>query len=273
MSITELSPVQKRLLNMMDWFHSYCNDHNLKYYMIGGTMLGAVRHQGFIPWDDDIDVGMPRPDYERFLELMHGKQEGLYRLESYHDGANDFSVPFAKLYDTSTTLIEERRPPLKRGLFLDVFPLDGVSKEKRWEKGFKIFRINKNMLSVITARVHKEYDFVLNALILTSSVIPYRARIVKRLQKTIDQFCASEPFSVSGTVANLIGSRKEKELLPGCFFGRPTLYQFEGRKYYGVEQADEYLSSLIGDYMTLPPENERKGHLTEYCDLNKGYIS
>lgn len=267
-----LSSVQKRLLAMMDWFHAYCQMNNLKYYMIGGSMLGAVRHQGFIPWDDDIDVGMPRLDYERLLTLMNKEMGGQYRLESYKDGALDYTFPFAKLYDTTTTLIEERRPLLIRGLFLDIFPLDGVGNNPLWDKEYKKFRFQKNVLSVITARIHKEYGLKLNCLIFISSILPYRLMIVKKLQKKIDIFCSCTPFSIERSVANLVGSRKEKEILPGKFFGKPSLYLFEGRMYYGVEKADEYLSALIGDYMTLPPVSERQGHLTDCCDLSKGYI-
>ena len=267
-----LSSVQKRLLAMMDWFHAYCQMNNLKYYMIGGSMLGAVRHQGFIPWDDDIDVGMPRLDYERLIILMNKEMEGQYRLESYKNGAPDYTFPFAKLYDTTTTLIEERRPLLKRGLFLDIFPLDGVGNNPLWDKEYKKFRFRKNVLSVITARIHKEYSLKLNTLILFSSFIPGRLKIVKVLQNRIDIFCSCFPFDAASNVANLVGSRKEKEILPREFFGNPILYSFEGRTYYGVEEADKYLSTLIGDYMTLPPVSERQGHLTDCCDLSKGYI-
>lgn len=270
--MSELSPVQKRLLIMMDWFHEYCQKNHLTYYMIGGTMLGAIRHQGFIPWDDDIDVGMPREDYFRLIELLEGKIEEIYTLETYRSGNLDFCTPFAKLYDTETTLVEDRNPPVRRGLFIDVFPLDGASDKILWKLNYKIFRFRKNTLSVLTAKEHKEYSRRLNTVIKLTSKLPVKGYIAHHLQRRIDHFCASEPFSTEGIVANLVGSRKEKELLPGSFFGRPKLYRFEGRFYYGVEQADLYLSTLIGDYMQLPPENERKGHLINNCDLGNSYI-
>ena len=256
----------------MDWFHKYCEEHQLTYYMIGGTMLGAVRHKGFIPWDDDIDVGMPREDYTSFIDLMEGKKDGNYTAETFRSRNLDYCVPFAKVYDTSTTLVEDRNPPLKRGLFLDVFPLDGVKDTLSWKAGYKVFRVQKNMLSVLTAKRQKTYNAKVNFAIGLVSVIPQKGVLCNWLQRHIDRFCKSEPFSTDGTVANLVGSRKEKELLPGKVFGRPTPYLFEGREYYGVEMADQYLAMLIGDYMQLPPEKDRRGHLIADCDYDHGYM-
>lgn len=271
--MADLTISQQRLLVMMDWFHNYCSEHQLIYYMIGGTMLGAVRHKGFIPWDDDIDVGMPRADYTRFIDLMEGKKDGNYTAESFRSKNMDYCMPFTKVYDTSTTLVEDRNPPLKRGLFLDVFPLDGVSDTLFWKAGYKIFRVQKNLLSVLTAKKQKTYIAKTNYAIGLVSVIPHKGILCNRLQRQIDGFCKSAPFLTDGTVANLVGSRKEKELLPGKVFGKPTLYAFEGREYYGVELADQYLSMLIGDYMKLPPEKDRRGHLITDCDFDHGYLN
>ena len=271
--MSKLTPVQQRLLEIMKWYHAYCVENHLTYYMIGGTMLGAVRHKGFIPWDDDIDVGMPRDDYERFISLMHEKPNEIYCVETYRDGRKDFTAPFAKLYDTTTTLIEVHRRLLRRGLFIDVFPLDGVDSSEKWNSGYRRFRLYKNILSVLNARMHSEYSAKLNVLIALSVMIPFKDNLRRELQIRIDKFCSSARFDVNGKVANLVGSRKEREILPGCFFGKPILYTFEGLEFYGVERADEYLSALVGDYMQLPPENERRGHLTGGCDLNNGYKS
>ena len=270
--MADLTITQQRLLVMMDWFHNYCSEHQLTYYMIGGTMLGAVRHKGFIPWDDDIDVGMPREDYTRFIDLMEGKKDGIYIVETFRSKNLDYYVPFAKIYDTSTTLVEDRNPPLKRGLFLDVFPLDGAKDTLSWKAGYKVFRVQKNLLSVLSAKKQKTYSAKTNFLIGLVSAIPQKGVFCNQLQQHIDRFCQSAPFSTEGTVANLVGSRKEKELLPGKVFGRPTLYLFEGREYYGVELADQYLSMLIGDYMQLPPEKDRRGHLITDCDYDHGYM-
>lgn len=270
--MSKLTLTQERLIVMMDWFHNYCSQHELTYYMIGGTMLGAVRHKGFIPWDDDIDVGMPRQDYMRFIQLLENKREGKYTVETFRSRNLDFSVPFAKLYDTSTTLVEDRNPPLRRGLYIDVFPLDGAVDSLHWKARYKIFRLRKNLLSVLSANKQEIYSWKVNFAVGLVGVIPQKGKISNRLQREIDHFCKSIPFTTEGIAANLVGSRKEKELMPGAVFGVPTLYPFEGREYYGVELADQYLSMLIGDYMQLPPEKDRRGHLITDCDFNHGYM-
>ena len=115
---------QEKLLKILSWFHEYCGRYDLRYYVLGGTMLGAVRHNGFIPWDDDIDVGMPRSDYERLRELSKSiKNQGNYLIEFPGEDNPEYSYFAAKVYDTSTTLIEKQRKPIKRGIYLDVFAL------------------------------------------------------------------------------------------------------------------------------------------------------
>ena len=97
MSSNNLTQLQTKLLPMLEWFHDFCNKNNLRYYLLGGTMLGAARHQGFIPWDDDIDVGMPRKDYELFIKLTNGQKFGSYIVESINTNATDFYLCIASL--------------------------------------------------------------------------------------------------------------------------------------------------------------------------------
>ena len=116
-----------KLFNILCWFDDFCKNHNLVYFLADGTMLGASRHQGIIPWDDDLDVVMPIDDYIRFVNLTHKMQFDKYLVESPLDGNNDFPYGFAKVYDTSTTLIERARKKVKRGIYIDVFPLFPVN--------------------------------------------------------------------------------------------------------------------------------------------------
>ncbi len=269
---SQLSPIQQRLLIMISWYHDFCVKNRLTYFIIGGTMLGAVRHKGFIPWDDDIDVGMPREDYERFLELTEGRITDHYTTESFRSGKTDYVYPFAKLYDVNTTLVDNKRIPVRRGVFIDVFPIDGVGETDKWRSDYKKFRFRKNLLSVLSADVEKNRRSMANAAIFAARVIPFHRQLIGRLLREIDAFCKSASYETSAKVANINGSRRSKEILDKEIWGTPCLYQFEDLQLYGVELADRYLSELIGDYMQLPPENKRYGHFTGECDLNKGYL-
>ena len=100
----EAEVLHNRLLSMMKSFHNFCEDNNIRYYMIGGTALGAIRHKGFIPWDDDVDIGVPRPDYEKLLTLESQLPKGLEFL--YYKNTSESPVHYVKLVDSNTTLIE-----------------------------------------------------------------------------------------------------------------------------------------------------------------------
>jgi lipopolysaccharide cholinephosphotransferase len=118
--------VQRKLKEMFLVFHNFCVDNQLTYIALGGTMLGAARHQGFIPWDDDIDVGMPRKDYEKLTILLTNKKIGSCILETSDSPDRNYCFAYAKLYDTTSTLIENTKQQLIRGVYIDIFPLDGL---------------------------------------------------------------------------------------------------------------------------------------------------
>ena len=121
----KLTDLQKRLLEMIKWFHCFCEEQQITYYLIEGTMIGAARHEGFIPWDDDIDVGLFREDYERLCRSFHDAS-GKYELHTPYMDMTDYYFSWSKLYDTTTTLIEKGRFHVKKGVYIDVFPIDNV---------------------------------------------------------------------------------------------------------------------------------------------------
>lgn len=121
----DIRPLQLRILKILLAVDKVCKEHGLRYYIMAGTMLGAVRHKGFIPWDDDLDIGMPRADYD--LLMSHSK-EWLPQPYEAVCAENDpnYPLPFAKIQDADTTLIERMHLKYLGGIYLDVFPLDGV---------------------------------------------------------------------------------------------------------------------------------------------------
>ena len=145
-----MNEFQGKLLEMLTWLHEFLQKNHLNYYVIGGTMLGAVRHQGFIPWDDDADIAMPRKDYEKLIDLLKDPVDH-YVVESVHSPAKDYSYLIAKLYDTNTTLIDASKTLPKRGLFIDIFPLDGIGETK--EDGVKNYKKIKRMCHLHAVKV------------------------------------------------------------------------------------------------------------------------
>ena len=125
-----MNDLQKRLLVILKEFARVCGKHNLRYFLNGGTCLGAIRHKGFIPWDDDVDVMMPREDYEKFLTLQYEYEGTPYFIQSWKSDPR-YTYGFAKLRDSSTTFIEDfyRNHRINHGVWIDIFPLDGMAKK------------------------------------------------------------------------------------------------------------------------------------------------
>lgn len=272
----ELNPLQRKMLDMMKWFHTFCEENGITYYVVGGTMLGAVRHHGFIPWDDDIDVGIPRQDYNRLLlfskelEMRHSR----YILESYANGHKDYEYPYAKIYDTFTTLVENKRKRPKRGIFIDVFPLDGIGNTK--EESFRNFIPIKHKLDFLAARscaVREGRSFRKNIAVRIVGMLPEFLVGAHKLITKIDKLCEKHSFDDYQFVGNIVGNWREKEIMPRAYFGEPTLYAFEDTQVYGVEDYDKYLTSLYGEWRKLPPvEKQKSDHDFAGLDLERSFL-
>lgn len=270
----ELSPVQKKLLEMLRWFDGFCREHHLRYYAVGGTLLGAVRHGGFIPWDDDIDLAMPRKDYELLQTLMGNHQHDKYLLESPRYADESFCYPFTKLYDTSTTLIENKRKPLKRGIFLDIFPFDGAGDTlgdgKRYLK--KVRKKYYFYISLIGG-IRKGRNAAKNAVVLAARMLPKSLVDPVDVRNSLDAMCAKYDFDSSAWVGNLLGAWGERELVSREVVGEPIEYLFEDIHILGVEDYDRYLTSIYGDWRKLPPEEKRVTHHDFIAlDIEKSYL-
>ncbi len=270
----QLSPLQIKLLEMLRWFDGFCRENQLRYYAVGGTLLGAVRHGGFIPWDDDIDLAMPRKDYEKLQSLMGDKRLDNYLLESPKTADDSFCYPFCKLYDTTTTLIEHKRKPLKRGVFLDIFPLDGVGNDLEEGKR-RLRRILKQYYFYISliGGIRKGRSVFKNAVVLAARIIPKRIVNPTQVRIKLDRMCAQDDFDRSLWVGNLLGAWGERELVSRTIIGVPVGYPFENMTVMGVERYDEYLTNIYGDWRQLPPKEKQVTHHDFISmDLTRSYM-
>lgn len=261
------------LLEMLAWFHGLCEEHGLHYYVLGGTMLGAMRHRGFIPWDDDIDVGMPREDYTRLEELLRRNPHDRYVLEMPCSAAEDFFYPFSKLYDTRTTLVENTRDQIRRGIYLDIFPLDGVgASESDARRHFAAVKWRRYLLLAMTTGIREGRSIWKNFGVRILQRVPDWLVNRKKLLISIDRISACA-FEEHAWVGNLMGAWMERELVPREIMGKPTLYSFEDLTIYGPEDAEGYLTRLYGDWRQLPPVGQRKSrHDYVFLDLERSYL-
>ena len=259
--------IKNILLNMLDKFILICKEHNLKYTLLGGSVLGAIRHGGIIPWDDDIDIGMPRADYEKLLSIAEKVFGTKYKLVSIYNDEN-YVYPFAKLIDNETTLIEFKDFFYLGGIYIDIFPLDGIpkNKDKRVKRIWKIRYAATNLiLSKYSSNYNKQYFF-------RCLVYKIVFRNFNYTLKVCDKLSRKYPYNSQYNIANYFGAWKEKEISDYSWFNPLKEYSFEGRKVWGPNNYDAYLTKLYGDYMTPPPIEKRKSHHSHYfIDLTRRY--
>lgn len=273
MNDNRLNNMQKKLLDMFSWFHEYCSKNNLRYYCLGGTMLGAVRHKGFIPWDDDIDVGMPRKDYEILIKLMKTERKNKYYLES-PTKSKDYLYSYCKLYDTETTLVENMRYKLKRGIYIDIFPLDGLGETKlEAEKNYKKILPYLNFLAARNCSFNLKRKLYKNLAILLARLIPECIFPTKKVIEKIIILSKQRDFDGCTIISNIDGNWRRREIMEREIFGKPKLYKFNDLEVYGVSDSERYLTNLYGDWRKLPPKEEQKSHHDYIVEnLEKSYL-
>ena len=257
--------IQNVLTDMLSSFADYCDRHQLRYYLVGGTLLGAVRHQGFIPWDDDIDVGMPRKDYERFLELV--KQEPVNEhLVAISGEDGTLSNPYCELIHTGTHLernssqyIREKCQVLH--LFLDIFPQDGWPESD--EEAVKLARQMKHkryMIQNARAKIGKGtsvgHIIAKTPVVLLMRCIGYQ-RVINQMNRIATRYDYDHSKYVGAITYGIYGPGER------CLHDEVVAFTnvtFEGRQYCAPGCYDKYLRQIFGDYMVLPPEEKRIDH-------------
>lgn len=268
-----MNDYQKKLLHLMEKFHDLCLLYDLRYYVIGGTFLGTIRHGGFIPWDDDIDVGMPRKDYRKLQNLLKASS-GDYVLETPSSTNKDYVYNMSKLFDSTTTVIEKTKHKARRGIFIDIFPLDGIGNtEEEVNRNFKSIYWLNMFIATRTSIPRSERVWYKNVAICLSSIIPEFLVNTKSLICKLDNMCAKYDFDDNDYVGVLLGAYGRRDIMKKSLLGNPTEYKFEEIVVFGPEKAEEFLTNVYGDWKKLPPVDKRKsGHDFSYIDLNHSYL-
>jgi LPS biosynthesis protein len=258
-------------LDILKQFIYICNKYKLTYYAIGGTLLGAVRHKGFIPWDDDIDVGMPRKDYETFVNIANVELPQHYFLQTFQSDS-EYPHNYAKIRNSNTTYIENAVNNLKmnHGIYIDIFPLDGIKKNL-------IFKIRKKIkFSLCNINITRAFCFD-NKLSFKGKVLLKISDLVfpniKAAIESKEKFMKKYPLEKCSYIVNYCGNWGDREIVPKDYMGLPRKLHFEDIEINVPDKYDEYLTNIYGDYLTLPPVEKQIGHHdTKYCDLYKSYL-
>lgn len=268
-----MTELHSRLLDMFEWFHNLCESENLTYFAQGGTVLGAVRHKGFIPWDDDVDVGMPRADYEKLREKAERiNKNSRYIVEFPENGK--YTYGFCKVYDTQTILIENVRGKIRRGVYLDIFPIDGIGNTfDESLKKFKKFDRYRDLFRIQSIEVNKRRSLCKNATVVFSRIILSCIYNKRKVLNLIEKNLRSADYNSCEYIVNFFGGWREKEIMKKKWVTEPILWEFEKIKIYIPMDYDAYLTNLYGNYMQLPPIEKRVSHHDYiYMNLNKSYL-
>ncbi len=262
METADLNELHKVDLDMAEKFANICDRNGMTYYMLGGTMLGAVRHQGFIPWDDDMDFGLFRDDYDRFLEIAPDLLPNHLNIITYKD-CPDFQYYMARMVDTDTRVIEERISGESRytGAYIDIFPIDGTPDGWFFRQAyfFKVMYHRALMTMCYKDSIDrgKKRSFINRFLLAVLDKFPIdKFTTGHREMDMIDHLMRAQDSRDSRYVGNLMGAYKLKEVFPREVFGDGAMYLFEDSYFRGPAKADEYLSRQYGDYMNPLSEEE-----------------
>lgn len=251
----QLRQLRKIQLDMLIEVKKICNKYDIKYSLIGGTLLGAVRHQGYIPWDDDADVGMLRKDYERFRKICRSELDSEKYYFQDDRNTKEYRWGYGKLRRKNTLFLRENQEHLKFGqeIFIDIFPLDYAPDNMLLRKihmGY-CFCIRKCLWSPVGAQIEKNnlkrWVYISLSKIPKSVIYKYYYRYIRRRKR-------------SHTVRlNLFPTRKPYGF-PIAYFEKLRDFIFEGEVFPGTQFYDDYLRIKYGNYMEIPPKEKRKVH-------------
>ena len=265
MASYDIRPLQLHILKILQAVDEVCQEHHLRYYLWAGTMLGAVRHKGFIPWDDDMDICMPRKDYDTLMAHAHEWLPKPFEAVCAETDPN-YPGPFGKIQDGSTTLIEREHINYIGGLYIDVFPLDGVCSSKLLQRlNFARYEFWKRVIYYIHRDPFKHGKDL-------SAVVPLLCQKLftnRYVQQKLRHIMMRYDYDQCDLIADYDDGKNG--IISKAVLGQPTPIKFENIEFMGVEHYDTYLSTKYGDYMTIPKHDEQRQHDFHYLDYQLSY--
>ena len=271
-----IADLQDKMLDILKYTINICDQNNLTYWVVAGTLLGAVRHGGFIPWDDDLDIHMPRQDYERLWKLKGKDRTGRYVLCRTTKNRN-YHHRVMQMVDTETTFIHTRcaDEDIEHGVYIDIIPID-VCPENKIAQIAQMF--HASLFSIYNIQCKPEYNGNKAMAVITDimlRILPnkkLRYKVWKSEEKRMLKYSFDKKYASSKYLKVITATMKElKHPFPKEWFGNRKI-AFEDIEVNIPSNAEAYLTAMYGDYMQLPPEEKRVvRHNTIYIDLNTPY--
>jgi len=257
--VTDVSEIQQMELGIMEYIHEVCQKIGVKYFLAYGSLIGAVRHQGFIPWDDDMDICMLREDYEKLQDYLIAHPDERYEVMSYKNNLN-YVYPFMKVQDNHTYLLEEDvRIDSNMGIYVDIFPVDGYEDDADFKNKMTKL-IKKRQLSCYTFKGITNTKSLLNSLIRYISVVIFYFTNTNKYVEQIDELAKSRAVADYEQVDYLIYKDMNKPVWKREWLEQVIAGTFEGKEFMIPKHYHEILTSDYGDYMQLPPLEQRVSH-------------
>lgn len=256
-----LKEIQECELKILTKFDEYCKYNGILYSLGGGTLLGAIRHKGFIPWDDDIDVFMTREEYDNLINCL--RLDNLHidcQYKAFLPFENDYYYPFIKIVDLRTEVVEGIKRPIKdMGIWIDIFPVDFCAED--YDTAIEFAKRQKYLTikyyKMILKYPYNSIENVLKNIYLFFYRVLFK-KYKEELQKRCDALSMNKPTKYCGTLA---WTMTEKDLYPSEWFKDYTTTIFEHKEFQIFSRWNEILTHRYGDYMVLPKEEDRHSHL------------
>lgn len=263
---SDIKKIQKIQLGILNAFISFCKDNNLRWYIIGGSLIGVLRHKGFIPWDDDIDLGMPRKDYDKFISLQKKYPSG-YSLINHKTDKN-WKFNFAQFVNNETDIIVNfNEQPRHCKIWIDIFPIDGLP-ENSFHRWLHMKHILYYRYLIQIANIRTQVDthkvgrpFVEKLLLKLFHYIPMNKFINEdHILDKMTNLLKKYDFDDMKYAGNLLGKYREKEIVPKEYWDTPILLPFENIEVNCPKEYHKLQTQLYGNYMNLPPIDKRVSH-------------
>lgn len=247
----ELKSIQ---LDILQNVAEFCTQNNITYFLAYGTLIGAIRHKGYIPWDDDVDIAMPRPDYDKFVQQYNVEQQTHYKVIAMENDKH-YGFSFAKVHDIRTVMNETQYKQDHFGVYIDIFPIDGVKDKKQVKKLRMVNKcLHTKKANFSQRKLSKKIINAFGKCIL----LPFSTHTILRF---IDHLARKHPFGstpfAGGICDSVVG---ERAVVDVNYFTDVKPHEFEGKLYNIPVGYDGWLRSIYGDYMQLPPEEKRITH-------------